>query len=162
MQVDTADALAFFLPGVVSQFAKVLHASKAMASGAAGSMEAIDQAIRGLAEFLMIVLHDDANMCGRDNSIDIASRSKSIDSLSAQSCMEELRNLPVKSRGQSTSASEESSNQVVKMICEPDLNEKKLDSSKEIGSLNVTRTKDWIEKTSAHVDKLLAATFPDV
>ncbi|KAJ6917748.1 hypothetical protein NC652_019931 [Populus alba x Populus x berolinensis] len=54
-KIGTADALAFFLPGVVSQFAKVLHMSKTMISGAAGSVEAIDQAIRALADFLVPV-----------------------------------------------------------------------------------------------------------
>ncbi|KAK9937473.1 hypothetical protein M0R45_014259 [Rubus argutus] len=72
-KVGTADALAFFLPGVVSQFAKVLHASKMMTSGAAGSGDAIDQAVRGLAEYLMIVLQDDANSSGLDMSITVTS-----------------------------------------------------------------------------------------
>ncbi|KAJ0801990.1 putative armadillo-like helical protein [Helianthus annuus] len=49
-KVGTADQLAFFLPGVISQIGKVLHVSKTMISGAAGSMEAMDQALRGLAD----------------------------------------------------------------------------------------------------------------
>ncbi|XP_039037021.1 uncharacterized protein LOC120174128 [Hibiscus syriacus] len=65
-KVGTADALAFFLPGIISQFSKVLHISKAMISGAAGSVEVIDQAIRGLAEYLMVVLEDEANSSGLD------------------------------------------------------------------------------------------------
>nr|XP_023923287.1 TELO2-interacting protein 1 homolog isoform X2 [Quercus suber] len=117
-KVGTADALAFFLPGVVSQFSKVFHASKTMISGAAGSVEAINQAIRGLAEYLMIVLHDDANLDGLDTSIDF------IDEFNSK--------------------------------------ERTTGSGKGIGSLQVNRTKDWIENTSAHIDKLLGATFPHI
>ena len=161
LQVGSADALAFFLPGVVSQFAKVLHASKAMASGAAGSVEAVDQGLRGLAEFLIIVLQDAANMCSLDVSIDTAHFISS-KPISAQSFMEELRNLPVKAHGQSAFV-EESSGQAVEMTTlKPEVNEQRTGSGKGIGSLHVNRTKDWIEKTSAHVDKLLGATFPNV
>ncbi|GMN56495.1 hypothetical protein TIFTF001_025616 [Ficus carica] len=163
-KVGTADALAFFLPGVVSQFAKVLHASKAMASGAAGSAEAIDQALRGLAEFLMIVLLDDANMSSLEISLDVTAHNISSKSMSAQVFMEELRNLPVKAQqGQGISTAEDSSGQVAKRISpKPELSEHRTDSGKRIGSLHVNRTKDWIEKTAAHVDKLLAATFPEL
>ncbi|WRX30056.1 hypothetical protein QQP08_022543 [Theobroma cacao] len=70
LKVGTADALAFFLPGVVSQFCKVLHISKTIISRAAGRVEAIDQAIRGLAEYLMIVLQDDTDLSGLDTYID--------------------------------------------------------------------------------------------
>ncbi|GKF90752.1 hypothetical protein Tco_0274453, partial [Tanacetum coccineum] len=47
-----ADQLAFFLPGVVSQIGKVLQVSKTMISRAAGSMEAMDHALRALTEFV--------------------------------------------------------------------------------------------------------------
>ncbi|KAM6570546.1 hypothetical protein CsatB_018531 [Cannabis sativa] len=161
-KVGTADALAFFLPGVVSQFAKVLHASKSMASGAAGSAEAVDQVLRGLAEFLMIVLQDDANMGSLNASMDVTTHRASNKSISTQSFMEELRNLPVKAHAQSTFV-EESNAEVKKMITpESEMNERKTDSGKGNGSLHVNRTKEWIEKTSAHVDKLLSATFPNM
>ena len=95
-QVGTADALAFFLPGVVSQFAKVLNISKTMISGAAGSVEAIDQAIRGLAEYLMIVLQDDANFSGVDMYIDDSVGHNSNKYKSKISFLEELRQIPFK------------------------------------------------------------------
>ena len=58
LQVGSADALAFYLPGVVSQLGKVLHTSRSMISGAAGSTKALDQAVRALAEYLVVVLDD--------------------------------------------------------------------------------------------------------
>ena len=42
-----------------------------MICGAAGNAEAIDQAIRGLAEFLVLVLEDDANLFGLGTTGDI-------------------------------------------------------------------------------------------
>ncbi|XP_004295659.1 PREDICTED: uncharacterized protein LOC101290940 [Fragaria vesca subsp. vesca] len=152
-KVGTADALAFFLPGVVSQFAKVLHASKMMTSGAAGSGDAIDQAVRGLAEYLMIVLQDDANLSGRDMSIIVTSDKKYE---STQSFMDELRQLPIKSHSQSKILLDDSSGQMITSISK---SERKIDSGKGDASFHVNRTNDWIEKTSVHVDKLLGTTF---
>ncbi|KAM1892729.1 hypothetical protein ACFX14_035854 [Malus domestica] len=155
-KVGTADALAFFLPGVVSQFAKVLHASKTMTSGAAGSGDAIDQAIRALAEYLMIVLQDDANLTTLDMSITVSSDLTLKKNESTQSFLDELRKLPVKAHGQSKMILEDSSDKVITTTSN---SEKKTDSGKGDGSLHVDRTSDWIEKTSMHVDKLLGATF---
>lgn len=156
LQVGTADALAFFLPGVVSQFAKVLHASKMMTSGAAGSGDAIDQAVRGLAEYLMIVLQDDANLSGHDMSIIVTSDKKYE---STQSFMDELRQLPIKSHSQSKILRDDSSGQMITSISK---SERKIDSGKVDASFYVNRTNDWIEKTSVHVDKLLGTTFRHV
>ncbi|KAL5813264.1 hypothetical protein ACOSQ3_028214 [Xanthoceras sorbifolium] len=155
-KVGTADALAFFLPGVVSQFAKVLYVSKSMISGAAGSVEATDQAIRGLVEYLMIVLQDDVNLSGLDMT-------KNVVGGSMQSILEELRQLPSKAQGQSETLENTGSELVKAVTHKSEFKEKMInDSGKEIGSLHVDRTKDWIEKTSAHVNKLLSATFSHI
>ncbi|KAL6998914.1 hypothetical protein U1Q18_000081 [Sarracenia purpurea var. burkii] len=160
-KVGTADSLAFFLPGVVSQFAKVLHVSKTMISGAAGSVEAIDQAIRGLAEFLMIVLEDDANLSGLGMSVNPSIGFHANMDDSAVSFLEELRHLPVKTQGQSEMVAENPSE--ASEMGTPKLGlkeEESVNSDNVIGSLHVIRTKDWIIKTSAHLNKLLSATFP--
>ncbi|XP_059666693.1 uncharacterized protein LOC132312369 [Cornus florida] len=161
-KVATADALAFFLPGVVSQFAKVLHISKSMISGAAGSVEAVDHAIRGLAEFLMIVLQDEANLSGLGMSINLVTGFHSSKDKSMQSFLEELRHLPVKSQSQSEILIEDSSDDAVNRISSKvSVKEKgSIDSGNVVGSFSVDRTKDWIVRTSAHVNKLLSATFP--
>ncbi|KAG8487262.1 hypothetical protein CXB51_020577 [Gossypium anomalum] len=159
-KVGTADALAFFLPGVVSQFAKVLHISKAMISGAAGSVEAIDQAIRGLAEYLMIVLQDDANLSGLDMYKDDSFGHKSNKYKSTTSFLEELRQLPLKaqSRRMLENVNGESINSVSTKTESGEKSSPNL--GKGMGSFHVDRTKEWIEKTSGHVNKLLCATFP--
>lgn len=164
LQVGSADALAFFLPGVVSQFAKVLHASKTMISGAAGSAEAINQAIRCLAEYLMIVLQDDANISSLDMSIDFVTEFSSSKYKSTQSFLEELRSLPDKAQEKSKILAEDSSAEAIKIGAPKSgvKEERSTISGEGIGTLRVNRTKDWIEKTSAHVNKLLAATFPHV
>ncbi|KAJ0099748.1 hypothetical protein Patl1_20854 [Pistacia atlantica] len=160
----TADALAFFLPGLVSQFAKVLHVSKTMISGAAGSVEAIDQAIRGLAEYLMIVLEDDANLAGLNMSKNVISGIDFKNYESMHSIMDELRQLPIKAQGQSKTVEEDTSGQLVKTVTpKSEFKEQgSTDSVKGMGSLHVDRSKDWIEKTSGHVNKLLCATFPHI
>ncbi|XP_031256286.1 uncharacterized protein LOC116114265 [Pistacia vera] len=163
-KVGTADALAFFLPGVVSQFAKVLHVSKTMISGAGGSVEAIDQAIRGLAEYLMIVLEDDANLSGLNMSKNVISGIDLKNYESVHSIMEELRQLPIKAQGQSKTVEEDTSGQLIKTVTPKSefKEQRSTDSVKGMGSLHVDRSKDWIEKTSGHVNKLLCATFPHI
>lgn len=159
--MGTADALAFFLPGVVSQFAKVLHSAKTMMSGAAGSAEAIDQAIRGLTEYLMIVLWDEANTPAL--GIEASSNQSSDNCESTVSLLEELRSLPVKAQLQNEGVEETrgESGKIPRLKVE--LKEMgSADCSKGNGSLHVNRTKDWLEKTSAHLNKLLSATFPHV
>nr|GEX23895.1 hypothetical protein [Tanacetum cinerariifolium] len=86
--LGTTDQLAFFLPGVVSQIGKVFHVSKTMISQAAGSMEAMDHALRALTKFLMIVLQDEANISSLDNSDIDLNMDKS-----PLSFLEELRHL---------------------------------------------------------------------
>ncbi|XP_022028698.1 uncharacterized protein LOC110929817 isoform X1 [Helianthus annuus] len=140
-KVGTADQLAFFLPGVISQIGKVLHVSKTMISGAAGSMEAMDQALRGLAEFLMIVFEDEANLSSLDDSEVNLNTEKS-----PLSFLEELRRLPGKKQDQVETLATEST--------------QKSPQSEVKRSLHVDRTSDWIATASSHVNKILSAVFP--
>ncbi|XP_074350478.1 uncharacterized protein LOC141689873 isoform X2 [Apium graveolens] len=163
-KVGTADALSFFVPGVVSQFGKVLHVAKRMISGAAGSAESLDQAIRGLAEFLMIVLEDNADLCSLDETGNGNAGVHSSKEKSPQSILEELRHLPVSFIGQSQIVVKDLKHVVVDGSV-PDLEHKNEGTKSQEnvqGTLHVDRTKDWILKTSAHVDKLLSATFPNL
>ncbi|KAJ7954596.1 ARM repeat superfamily protein [Quillaja saponaria] len=161
-KIGTADALAFFLPGVVSQFAKVLHSSKTMTSGAAGSVEAVDQAIRSLAEYLMIVLDNDSNRLTLDDS-DISDFDLNKDK-STQSFLEELRHLPLKAHGQNSNVADDINGDVRKTLSvQTELKELgSTDSGKKNRSLLVNRDKVWTESTSEHVNKLLNATFPHI
>ncbi|XP_026450286.1 uncharacterized protein LOC113350379 [Papaver somniferum] len=153
-KVGTSDALAFFLPGVVSQFAKILHVSKAMISGAAASTEAIDQTIRGLAEFLTIVLKDKANLSGLGIPVNDISSPQPSTTKSSQVFLEALRHLP------NTALKANSSRQITCTSASTIEEKSSSDSCRDVRSLCVRRTKDWIEQTSVHVDKLLSGTFP--
>lgn len=159
-KVGSADALAFFLPGVVSQFAKVLHVMKTIISGAAGNVEATGQAIRGLAEYLMIVLYDDANISSLDVHMD-ASFGYSSGTLKSTALLDELRSLPLKSQSQGkgdiVSISDKTS---VVVDSKYDTSGRGTILGKDNSSFIVHRSKEWIEKTSVHVNKLLSATFP--
>ncbi|XP_070006196.1 uncharacterized protein [Nicotiana sylvestris] len=149
-KVGTADALAFFLPGVVSQIGKVLHMSKTFISGAAGNAEALDQAIRSLAEFLMIVLDDDSNLPFLDPSLDDVKKEKS-----PLAFLEALRHLPSTMHDQNLSEAVDRGTLVLSSTERESVSPRNVN-----GSLRVIRTKDWIVDTSSHVDKLLCATYP--
>nr|GLL38243.1 uncharacterized protein LOC109178092 isoform X2 [Ipomoea trifida] len=160
-KVGDGDALAFFLPGVVSQIGKVLHASKTMISGAAGSAKALDEAIRGLAEFLMIVLKDKSNLSSITVPFDDVPDFHSDSEKSPLLLLEKLRHLP--------NQMQDHGNVVIKDLTEADDGGIPVCDSSERGSINpgnmphslrVYRTKQWITDTSSHVDKLLSATFP--
>ncbi|CAH2067873.1 unnamed protein product [Thlaspi arvense] len=154
-KIGTADVLAFFLPGVVSQIAKVLHVSRAMISGAAGSVDALDQAIRCLAEFLMIVLEDEANSSALDICDD---DSKSQMHESAHSILNELRSLTTKSQVQSYELTETTNQEIVETINGHE--KSSLNLSRD--SFHVQRTKEWLESTTSHVNKLFCETFPHI
>lgn len=151
-QVGTADALAFFLPGVVSQIGKVLHMSKTFISGAAGNAEALDQAIRSLAEFLMIVLDDNSNLPFLDPSLDDVKKEKS-----PVAFLEALRHLLSTMHDQNLSEAVDRGTLVLSSTERESVSPRNVN-----GSLRVIRTKDWIVDTSSHVDKLLCATYPHV
>ncbi|XP_073158890.1 uncharacterized protein [Henckelia pumila] len=153
-RVGTADALAFYLPGVVSQIGKVLHVSRTMISGAAGSTEALNQAVRGLTEYLSIVLEDNSlGVHMNDTSGPCLSKERSL-----ASYLEELRHLPVKNQVRD----EKVTDSFVSPVASTSLSgqETHLNSSIKIASLRVKRSADWLKNTTFHVNKLLSATFP--
>ncbi|KAG8365251.1 hypothetical protein BUALT_Bualt18G0084800 [Buddleja alternifolia] len=151
-KVGTADALAFYLPGVVSQIGKVLHVSRTMISGAAASTEALDQAIRGLAEYLIIVLEDDSTTTNLDIPMDDISVLGSSKEKPLASFLDELRHLPVKNPVR---------DEVVRdSTAHVDRETTLANFDIKVGSLRVKRTKDWFANTTANVNKLLSATFP--
>lgn len=162
MQVGNTDALAFFLPGVVSHIGKVLHVSKTMISGAAGSTQALDQAIRGLAEFLSIVLKDDHNLPPSSKSADDFPTHHS-GKKSLVSFLDELRHLPSKIQGGGETVVTDSSDTRQTDIPVSDIKaEKSIDPDDMTGILRVNRTNDWIANSSLHINRLLSATFPYV
>ncbi|KAL0407126.1 UNVERIFIED_CONTAM: hypothetical protein Slati_4026500 [Sesamum latifolium] len=101
-----------------------VHASKTMISGAAGSSEALDQALRGLTEYLIIVLEDGATTSILGAPTDEVSGLHPRKEKPLASFLEELRHLPLKN------------------------------------PLPDDRTADWLANTTAHVNKLMSATFP--
>ncbi|CAL9173490.1 unnamed protein product [Musa hybrid cultivar] len=155
-KVGTADALAFFLPGVVSRFAKALYVSKNMISGAAGSSVAIEQAICGLTEFLIIVLDDKANLHSLDMPVNDIGSLAPMENNSTQSVLEALRSLPLNGHVRSANMIGDSFNQAIN----DDHKRKIVDHSNGERTLFVHRSKEWIDETSSNVDKLMSAAFP--
>ncbi|XP_064944834.1 uncharacterized protein LOC135596696 isoform X3 [Musa acuminata AAA Group] len=155
-KVGTADALAFFLLGVVSRFAKALYVSKNMISGAAGSSVAIEQTICGLIEFLIIVLDDKANLHSLEMPVNDIGSLLPMENKSTQSVLEALRSLPLNGHVQSANMIGDSFNQAIN----DDHKRKIVDHSNGKRNLFVHRSKEWIDETSSNVDKLMSAAFP--
>lgn len=161
LQIGMADSLAFFLPGVISQFAKVLHISKSMITGASGSSKAVDHVIRGLAEYLMIVLEDDLNVSGLD-TLSIFTQNNSGLVKSSESILDELRRIPMKDQAQLLTLSGDLNSKVVHVDEPIDFRKQESVPNNLVGAFSVNRSKDWKEKTASQVNKLLVATFPHV
>ncbi|XP_021765318.1 uncharacterized protein LOC110729837 isoform X2 [Chenopodium quinoa] len=160
-KVGTPDALAFFLPGVVSKLAGILNVSKSMISGAAGSTEATDHAVRGLAEFLIVVLQDDANISDPRVSHNNLPDLLSYENESPQSFLKELRHMHVKAQDRIQTPA---NNLCLKApTTKEELQEKQSHKiSGGLGPLHVKRTRDWLEKTSVNIDSLLSKIFPHI
>ncbi|XP_020093536.1 uncharacterized protein LOC109713762 isoform X2 [Ananas comosus] len=151
-KVGSADALAFFLPGIVSRFARTLHVSKNMISGPAGSTLSIEHAVLGLTEFLMIVLNDKENLCEPQVSGNETTGFCPSDSNSTESVLALLRDLPINMQNQTTN--------IINPLVKDGDKGKSNNYHSDARSLHVQRTKEWIDETVKNVDKLLSATFP--
>lgn len=152
MQVGSADALAFYLPGVVSQLGKVLHTSRSMISGAAGSTKALDHAVRALAEYLVVVLEDGVST-PHGASMEDSSGFNTTKEKPLTSFLEELRHLPAKKIALGDIKDSTEPAKISSVISGGD-------STPNVRSLHVNRTEEWLANTAAHVNKLLSATFP--
>ncbi|XP_071916387.1 uncharacterized protein [Coffea arabica] len=160
-KVGNADALAFFLPGVISQIGKVLHMSKTMVSGAAGNTEALDQAIRSLAEFLSIVLKDDQNLPSLSQFPDDSIVHHICKEKPLVSFLDELRHLASKTQDQGEVVVHNVSEAVQKSTSMPDIRKSvSVNPEGTRGAFRVERSKDWIINASAHINKILSKTFP--
>ncbi|XP_047979927.1 TELO2-interacting protein 1 homolog isoform X3 [Salvia hispanica] len=156
-KVGSADALAFYLPGVVSQLGKVLHTSRSMISGAAGSTKALDQAVRALAEYLVVVL-DDGVSTPHGAQVEDISGFSSTKEKPLSSFLEELRHLPAQKTTQGDIRDSTESIEKGSIISVGDNVQGAVDLNAR--SLHVNRTEEWLTNTAAHVNKLLSATFP--
>lgn len=116
---------------------------------AAGNVEAIDQAIKSLAkQYLMIVLEDDANLSSLDMSSNIMAGFNSNKNESIHSFLNGLQQLPIGNQGQSKTGAEESIDEAVNSVSpapEFEMN-RSTKFVKDIGSLYVDCTRDWIKK----------------
>ncbi|CDP08053.1 unnamed protein product [Coffea canephora] len=143
--VGNADALAFFLPGVISQIGKVLHMSKTKLSGAAGNAEALGGEIRSLAEFLSIVLKDDQNLPVHSKSRHIC-KEKSLVSF-----LDELHHPASKTQEHGHNESEA----LQKRISIPDIRKSgSVNTEGTRGNFCVEHSKDWIINTNKIFIKL--------
>lgn len=177
-KVGTADALAFFLPGIVSGLAKCLRMSKSITadsfqvtSGAAGSIGAIEQAIKGLAEFLVVSFGDQNNTTQLEEGVaDVYNEAISgpfaRKPQSAESTLDALRYLSAQTQAQKVL---QEANEVpdhaldhkeLQQNTEKVVEEQKDGKGAKGSNFRVDRDKKWLEETAKRVDGLLSTTFP--
>lgn len=178
LQVANADALAFFLPGVVSGLTKAIRRSMVTSKrsvttatyksvGAAGSTGALEESLRGLAELLVMVLADSRNRtCLSEMDPESSETGHSIDQIEAA-----LENLQVVLLKEDTRKAGES----LKADVHEDSKTSGLSTAdaashhKEVfkaeaptlgAPLRLERDRKWLETTVARLESILSESLP--
>jgi hypothetical protein len=178
-QVGSADALAFFLPGVASRLVKSVQSSKKMnsgmselsyPSGAAGSSLAVEQALRALNELIVLVLADERNLNAvrRDKNSNNLTVKPLIGHESGETALSMLHTERIRKNMQSIND---------KQTMQPEMNECNFqgitsesrktdpvlpDDTEGVGKLRVERSEAWLEYTNKRISSLLSLCYPAV
>lgn len=170
MQVANADALAFFLPGVVSGLTKAIRSSMVTSKrsvttatyksvGAAGSTGALEESLRGLAELLVLVLADSRN---RDCLLDESSETgHSIDQVEAALANLQVVLLKEDTRKAGESPKAEMMSGVSIAEAAPHHKEVFKAEAPTLGApLRLERDRKWLESIVARLESILSESLP--
>ncbi|KAL3699023.1 hypothetical protein R1sor_017045 [Riccia sorocarpa] len=169
LKVGSADALAYFLPGVVRGFATAMRFTKAQVnsgfatpivhvSGAAGWPAVVEEAVRGMAEILSLVLGDEVN---RFISSDPTSTSIEEDA-TLDVALDYLKDLALQSgrRDKNAVATHETTEAEAKTSTLVVHQSQDQDHGVGVNPLRVERSKKWLSETTARVQTFLSQTLP--
>ena len=169
LQVGYADALAFFLPGVVSGFTKAIRSSMVTSKrsvitatyksvGAAGSTGALEESLRGLTELLVLVLADSRNWaCLSEIDPKSCETGPNVDEVEA--ALENLQVVLLKEDFRRDRDSKESSLSVG--VSSSDHREVfRAEAPTPDSSLRLERDRKWLESTVARLESMLSVNLP--
>ncbi len=181
LQVGTADALAFFLPGVASGLTKAVRSAmmtsrRPLASGAAyktvgaaGSTGALEEAVRGLTELLVLVLADSRNLACLPELSDVGGETLKVESAlealqgQAQQLQENIKKLEDSGRAERSGSLEVQGGKfgAITMLG-PVVGSKRVIPKDETArlSLRLERNQSWLEQTTQRVESLLSESLP--
>lgn len=170
LQVGNADALAYFLPGVVSGLTKAIRSSMVTSKrsvttatyksvGAAGSTGALEESLRGLAELLVLVLADSRNRdCSLAMNTESSELGQTIDQVEAalQVVLLKAEGSPKTemhgdSKSNGTSTADAAPNHIEIMKAE----------APTLGTpLRLERDRKWLEATVGRLEPILSECLP--
>lgn len=173
MQVANADALAFFLPGVVSGLTKAIRSSMVTSKrsvttatyksvGAAGSTGALEESLRGLAELLVLVLADSRNRgCLLEMDTESSETGHSIDQVEAALANLQVVLLKEDTRKAGESPKAEMMSGVSIAEAAPHHKEVFKAEAPTLGApLRLERDRKWLESIVARLESILSESLP--
>ncbi|KAL2608666.1 hypothetical protein R1flu_027239 [Riccia fluitans] len=173
IKVGSADALAYFLPGVVRGFATAMRFTKAQVNsgfsapivhvaGAAGWPAVVEEAVKGMAEILALVLGDE--VCGFKSS---DSSTTPLEDATLDVAFGYLQDLALQSRRRDKNAvmeietAEAEAKSSTLVVHQSQHNESSSqDHGVGVSSFRVDRSKKWLTETTARVHTFLSQTLP--